>query len=50
MLSYSSPLSSDKSRNLILLFLRNFVIQKITISEFNFGRHGRTVAFKSEFQ
>ncbi len=43
MLSYSSTLSSDKSRNSILFLRKDFVIQKVIVSEFNFGRHGRTV-------
>ncbi len=43
MLFYSSTLSSDKSRNSILFFRKDFVIQKVIVSEFNFGRHGRTV-------
>jgi hypothetical protein len=43
MLFYSSILNSDKSRNLILFFRKDFVIQKVFVSEFNFGRHGRTV-------
>ncbi len=45
MLFYSSTLSSDKSRNSILFFRKDFVIQKVIVSEFNFGRHGRTVEY-----
>jgi hypothetical protein len=45
MLFYSSTLSSDKSRNSKLFFRKDFVIQKVIVSEFNFGRHGRTVQY-----
>ncbi len=49
MLFYSSTLSSDKSRNSILFIRKDFVIQKVIVSEFNFGRHGRTVRLTNGF-
>ncbi len=49
MLFYSSSLYSDKSRNSILFFRKDFVIQKVIVFEFNFGRHGRTVRIASAF-
>jgi hypothetical protein len=49
MLFYSSTLSFDKSRNLILFFRKDFVIQKVIVSEFNFDRHGRTVLSFNSF-
>jgi hypothetical protein len=43
MMCYTSSLYSDIFRNLIIRFRWDFAKQKNMKSEFNFGRHGRTV-------